>query len=89
MEEQIAVTELSSAEQELAELRGFPPITWPRFGKVLPEPLNVDDVDIDRLPSVLAARHVCEAAEQDGYVERLIGSIRRERLDHMIILGEG
>ncbi len=25
---------------------------------------------------------------QNGYVERLIGSIRRECLDHMIVLGE-
>jgi transposase InsO family protein len=25
---------------------------------------------------------------QNGHVERLIGSIRRERLDHMIVLGE-
>lgn len=70
MEEQVAVTDLSSAEQELAELTGFSPITWPRFGNVLPEPLNVDDVDIDRLPSVLAARHVREAAEQDVNVAR-------------------
>jgi len=25
---------------------------------------------------------------QDGYVERLIGSIRRECLDHMVVVGE-
>jgi len=25
---------------------------------------------------------------QNGFAERLIGSIRRERVDHMIILGE-
>ncbi len=26
---------------------------------------------------------------QNGYVERLIGSIRRECLDHVVVLGEG
>ncbi|MEQ9146598.1 MAG: TolC family protein [Parvibaculaceae bacterium] len=65
MEEQIAVTELSSAEQDLAELVGTAPLAWPSFEKVLPEPLNVDEVDVDRLPSVLAARYSRDAAERD------------------------
>ena len=37
------------------------------------------------IQEVLIASH---APWQNPYVERLIGSIRRERLDHMIVLGE-
>lgn len=65
MAEQFAIAELSRAEQELAELTGTKSITWPRFGRALPEPLNIEEVDVDRLPPVLAARFVRDAAEQE------------------------
>lgn len=65
MAEQFAVAELSRAEQELAELTGTKSIAWPRFGRALPEPLSIEEVDVDRLPAVLAARFVRDAAEQE------------------------
>jgi len=65
MAEQFAVAELSRAEQELAELTGTKSMAWPRFGRALPEPLSIEEVDVDRLPAVLAARFVRDAAEQE------------------------
>lgn len=71
MEEQAALIGLSNSEQELAQLAGTAPIAWPSFGRVLPEPLNIDDVDVDRLPSVVSAWFRREAAERDISVARL------------------
>lgn len=70
MEEQVTLIDLSNAEQELAQLAGIAPIAWPSFDTSLPEPLNVDDVDVEQLPSVLAARFRREAAERDIDVAR-------------------
>lgn len=65
MREQVAQIDLSNAEQELAQLTGVAPIAWPSFDTSLPEPLNIDDVDVEQLPSVLAARFRREAADRD------------------------
>ncbi len=65
MREQVAQIDLSNAEQELAQLTGVAPITWPSFDTSLPEPMNIDDVDVEQLPSVLAARFRREAADRD------------------------
>ena len=65
MREQVAQIDLSNAEQELAQLTGVAPIAWPSFDTSLPEPMNIDDVDVEQLPSVLAARFRREAADRD------------------------
>lgn len=65
MMEQTALIDLSNAEQQLTEVAGVAPSAWPIFETTLPEPLNVDDVDVAKLPAVQAVRLRREAAEQD------------------------
>ncbi len=65
MMEQTALIDLSNAEQQLTQVAGVAPSAWPIFETTLPEPLNVDDVDVAKLPAVQAVRLRREAAEQD------------------------
>jgi len=86
----LGVTQYPSAEWTAQQLReAFPWDTAPRyllrdrdniFGKEF-----VDQVKAQGIKQVLSAPR---SPWQRAYVERLIGSIRRECLDHVIVLGE-
>ncbi len=86
-----ALTDHPTAEWTAQQLReAFPSDTAPRyllrdrdriFGKDF-----VDQIEATGINQVLSAQR---SAWQRAYVERVIGTIRRECLDHVIVVGEG
>jgi transposase InsO family protein len=86
----LGVTQHPSAEWTAQQLReAFPWDTAPRYllrdrDKIFGQEF-VDQVKAQGIKQVLSAPR---SPWQRAYVERLIGSIRRECLDHVIVLGE-
>ena len=70
-------------------MEAFPEETAPHY--IIRDRDSVYGEDFRQRVSVMSIEEVITAARspwQNGYVERLIGSIRRECLDHVIVLGE-
>jgi hypothetical protein len=66
---------------------------WPRISPILGFDLFyalviVSKPRLDQCHSSSDSRMDCAADNRNGFAERLIGSIRRECLDHFVLLGE-